>query len=203
MPALTFWYEFASTYSYLSAMRIEEVCRDAGIDLRWRPFLLGPIFKAQGWDSSPFNLYPAKGAYMWRDMERLTAAQGLPEFRKPDVFPQNGLLAARVATLGADEPWGAEFTRAVYQGQFADGATISDVGFLTSILSGIGLDAAHVLERAQTDAGVKARLRASTEAAVAVGVFGAPSFTTDDGELFWGDDRLDQAVAWAFTNDVG
>ena len=104
-PVLEFWYEFASTYSYLTAMRIEPLAEAAGVDIRWRPFLLGPIFAAQGWTSSPFNLFPAKGRYMWRDMERQAAALGVP-FRKPDPFPQNALLAARVALYGADHPWG-------------------------------------------------------------------------------------------------
>ena len=102
-PVLEFWYEFASTYSYLAAMRIEPLAEAAGVDIRWRPFLLGPIFAAQGWTSSPFNLFPAKGRYMWRDMERQAAALGLP-FRKPDPFPQNALLAARVASTAPTIP---------------------------------------------------------------------------------------------------
>ena len=100
-PTLEFWYEFASTYSYLSAMRIEPLAQAAGVDVRWRPFLLGPIFAAQGLTSSPFNLYPVKGRYMWRDMEREGARFGVP-FKRPDTFPQNGLVAARVALYGAD-----------------------------------------------------------------------------------------------------
>ena len=77
MAHLTFWFEFASTYSYLSAMRIEEMARKADVDVIWKPFLLGPIFKAQNWDTSPFNLYPAKGRYMVRDIERIAQARGL------------------------------------------------------------------------------------------------------------------------------
>ena len=93
---LEFWYEFASTYSYLASARVDAVATAAGVQVEWRPFLLGPIFKEQGWNDSPFNLYPAKGRYMWRDMERLAAGYELP-FRKPSVFPRNGLAAARVA----------------------------------------------------------------------------------------------------------
>ena len=106
MPKITFWYEFASTYSYLTAMRIEQVCRASGVDLTWQPFLLGPIFKLQGWDTSPFAIYEAKGRYMWRDLERRAARQGLPPIQRPSAFPQNGLLAARVATVGAKRTWG-------------------------------------------------------------------------------------------------
>ena len=101
-----FWYEFASTYSYPAAMRVERAAAEAGVDLVWRPFLLGPIFGAQGWNDSPFNIYPAKGKYMWRDMARLCEAQGLTLKTPPVRFPQNGLKAARLALLGQDEGWG-------------------------------------------------------------------------------------------------
>jgi 2-hydroxychromene-2-carboxylate isomerase len=96
MPTLDFWFDFASTYSYPAAMRIAPLAAAAGVAVRYRPFLLGPIFKAQGWDTSPFNVYEAKGRHMWRDLERLCADLALP-FRHPDPFPQNSLLAARVA----------------------------------------------------------------------------------------------------------
>src|SRR5436190_24112129 len=74
---LEFWYDFASTYSYLSAMRIEALAAAAGVGVAWKPFLLGPIFGAQGWTTSPFNLYPAKGRNMVRDIERLATERGL------------------------------------------------------------------------------------------------------------------------------
>jgi len=99
-PRLTFWFEFASTYSYLAAARIEPMAKMAGVEVAWRPFLLGPIFQAQGWKTSPFNLFKAKGENMWRDMERQVQKYGLPSPMRPDEFPQNGLLAARLATIG-------------------------------------------------------------------------------------------------------
>src|SRR5688572_10357256 len=95
MP-MEFWFEFASTYSYPAAMRVEKLASESGAPLVWRPFLLGPIFAQQGWDTSPFNIYMAKGNYMWRDLERTCEELGLA-FRKPTVFPRNGLLAARIA----------------------------------------------------------------------------------------------------------
>jgi len=120
---LDFFYEFASTYSYVTAMRIAPLAEAAGVTVRWRPFLLGPIFKQQGWDTSPFNLYPAKGRYMVRDCERQCAALGIA-FRLPDPFPQSTLLAARVALAALTEGWGEEFSRAVYRAQFAEGRQI-------------------------------------------------------------------------------
>ena len=198
MAKIEFWYEFASTYSYLSAMRIEEMAREAGVEVEWRPFLLGPIFVAQGWNTSPFNIYEAKGRNMWRDMERLTAARGLA-LQKPDPFPQNGLNAARLALIGADEGWGPAFTRAVYRAEFAEGADISDKAVLAEALTSVGLDAEEQLARI-ADASVKDRLKAQTAEAEARGIYGAPSFFVAD-ELYWGDDRLEQALEQARSPD--
>lgn len=195
MPVLDFWFEFASTYSYPAAMRIGALARDAGVSVRWRPFLLGPIFASQGWDNSPFNIYPAKGRYMWRDLERLCASLDLP-FQRPRQFPQNGLVAARIALSALDEGWGEEFIAAVYREQFGEGRVIGDPAVIRDILLNLKRDPKALFERAQTDE-VKGRLRAQTEEAKERGIFGAPSFTTADGELFWGNDRLEQAIAWA------
>jgi 2-hydroxychromene-2-carboxylate isomerase len=197
---LDFWFDFASTYSYPAVMRIGPLAAKADIRVQFRPFLLGPVFKAQGWDSSPFNVYPAKGRYMWRDIERLCAELSLP-FRRPDPFPQNSLLAARVALVAlSDGPdqnrWGDDFCRVVFQAQFAEGRRIDEVDAITDALAHFTGGAAAVLEAAQSDT-VKARLRQQTEEAQKLGIFGAPSFVTADGELFWGNDRLERALAWA------
>ena len=196
-PVLEFWYEFASTYSYLAAMRIEAAAEAAGVELVWRPFLLGPVFKAQGWDNSPFSLYPAKGRYMWRDMEREAARLGLP-FYRPATFPQNGLLAARVALLGADRGWTPSFTRAIYTAQFAEGRDIADPQTVTDILSALNLDPEAIVAEAQGETN-KMRLRRMGEEVQSRGLFGAPTFFAEDGEMFWGNDRLEQALDWAVT----
>lgn len=192
---LDFWFECASTYSYLSAMRIDGEAREAGVEVRWRPFLLGPIFAAQGWATSPFNLYEVKGRYMVRDIERIAAGRGL-RFRLPKPFPQHSLLAARVALTVPDEGARGRFVRAVMTAQFADGQQINDPAVLSACLSAAGVEPMIHLERAQGDA-IKAELRANTDEARGLGVFGAPSFVTADRELFWGDDRLEAALAWA------
>jgi 2-hydroxychromene-2-carboxylate isomerase len=190
-----FWFDFASTYSYPAMMRIGAAAEKAGVAVRLRPFLLGPIFKAQGWTTSPFSIYPAKGANMWRDLERLCGDLGVP-FRRPEPFPQNSLLAARLALAGLAEGWGEGFCRAVFHAEFAEGRDIADTAVLDGILAALGIDPKAALAAAQSDA-VKAKLRTETAQAQSLGIFGAPSFVTPDGELFWGNDRLKRALRWA------
>jgi 2-hydroxychromene-2-carboxylate isomerase len=197
---LEFWFDFASTYSYLTAMRIEAVTGRAGIEIAWKPFLLGPIFAAQGWTSSPFNLYPAKGRYMVRDIERIAEARGLA-FKMPEPFPQNGLMAARLALVGLesvrpDQAWGARFITEVFRQEFAYGRSISETNVIGACLKAVETPVDNAVTRS-TSPEVKSQLKSNTEAAQAHGIFGAPTLRTLDGELFWGDDRLEQAVAWA------
>lgn len=188
------WFEFASTYSYLTVSRAEAMLRERQIKFQWRPFLLGPIFRDQGLTTSPFVLHADKGAYMWRDLERRAARFGLP-FRRPPVFPANGLRAARVMTAAQAEPWSGDFARRVFAAQFAEGRDISRSETLAQALQGCGA-APEVWLAAAEKPGTKAQLRANTDRARALGVFGAPSFVVND-ELFWGDDRLEDALAWA------
>ena len=195
MATLDFWFDFASTYSYVAAMRIRPLAAQAGVAVRFKPFLLGPIFKAQGWATSPFSLYEAKGRHMWRDLERLCADLGLP-FRRPDPFPQSSLLAARVALVGLADGWGEDFCRATFRAQFADGRPIDDIATISSILADLKQDASTILAAAQSDP-IKLQLRHQTEEAARRGIFGAPTFVAGDGELFWGNDRLERALTWA------
>jgi 2-hydroxychromene-2-carboxylate isomerase len=188
-----FWYEFASTYSYLAAERAEGVARVMGVQLRWRPFLLGPIFAAQGWTSSPFNLFPSKGANMWRDVERIAARYHVA-WNRPTTLPRNGLFAARVALVGVDEGWIANFSRAVFRANFVEDRDIGDAAVIAAIVERLSLPAS-VIERANAPEN-KARLRAQTDEAIARGIYGAPSFTVGE-ELFWGHDRMEQAFQWA------
>jgi 2-hydroxychromene-2-carboxylate isomerase len=188
------WLELASTYSYLAAARIEPLARAAGVEVAWRPFVLGPIFAKQGWSDSPFNLYPAKGAYMWRDMERLCARYGLP-FRRPTAFPRNSVRAARVALVGADQPWGPPFVQAVLRANFGDDRDIGDRDVLVELLDRQGLVGRDVVAESESPAW-RPRLREQTERAEQLGVFGAPSFVVGS-ELFWGNDRLEQALELA------
>jgi 2-hydroxychromene-2-carboxylate isomerase len=195
MANIEFWYEFASSYSYPAAMRIERLAGEAGVDVRWRPFLLGPIFKAFGWNDSPFNIYIAKGCYMWRDLERVCAAEGLPLNLPPAKFPQNGLKAARLALVGESKGWTPAFTRAVFAANYAGQKDISEDDTLKTILEAIGVEPQTALQAANDPANKEA-LKQQTEQAMARGLFGAPSFIVGD-ELFWGNDRLETALRWA------
>ena len=192
--SLDFWFEFASPYFYLSALRVDGLAREAGITVRYRPILLGPIFRAQGWNTSPYSLYPAKGRYMWHDVARRAAALGLP-FRQPEKFPVYSLYAARVATMAEEEDWCVPFIRAVYWANFVDGVDIGDPECVERLLVDLGVDGATVLRDSGGD-DTKIALRARTEEAMELGIFGAPTFVVGD-ELFWGDDRLEEALAAA------
>jgi len=194
MPQLEFWFDFASTYSYPAAMRIEKLAQATGVTVDWNAFLLGPLFRDQGWNDSPFNLFAAKGKYMWRDLQRTCAALSIA-FERPSMFPRNGVLAARVACRFASEPWIAGFAKAVFHAHFAEDREIYDPEVVVACLNGLGLNGQLVLEQAQTTES-NALLRAQTEKAKSLGIFGAPSFLIGE-ELFWGNDRLEEALAWA------
>jgi len=194
MAAVEFWFEFASTYSYPATMRVEKMAATKGVELIWRPFLLGPVLGSQGLSDSPFNVFEQKGRYMWRDLERICEVDGLA-FSRNEIFPQNGLKAARLALIGLSEGWGVDFIKAVYRANFVDGLTISDQAVLDALLEECGQDVPRVAELAYAQDN-KDRLRGNTERAMALGIFGAPSFTVQ-GELFWGNDRMENAFDWA------
>jgi 2-hydroxychromene-2-carboxylate isomerase len=194
MASAEFWYEFASTYSYPAALRVAALADERGVSLVWRPFLLGPIFFAQGWRDSPLNVYPAKGRYMWRDLERTCGAMGVP-LKRPEPFPQPSLLAARVA-LALEGAQRSDFSRRVFVAEFGQGLPIGDPGTLGALLDACGVDPATTLERAESEAN-KARLKAECAHAAEIGIIGAPCLVTADGEVFWGNDRLEQGLDWA------
>ena len=194
---MQFWFDFASTYSYVAAMRIDDACESAGVSLEHKPFLLGPIFTAQlSIKDSPFNVFPVRGRYMWRDLERLCEKHELP-WRKPSVFPRNSLLALRVACCAGEAI--APLVKAIFRANFVEDLDIADPAVLRALVEGIGGDGAQALELAGSS-DVKAQLRANTNEAERIGLFGAPDFVTRDGELFFGQDRLDDAISWEFSH---
>lgn len=194
-PVLDFWFDFASVYSFLASMRIAPLADAAGVSVRWRPFLLGPIFASQGMKDSPFNLFPVKGQHMIRDVQRTADEIGVG-FRWPDAFPQSSVLASRVALVGLKDSWGEDFSRAVFHAEYAENRVISESTVIADILTKLKVPVDATFASAQAD-DIKAELRDLTADAAKRGFFGAPTFTTADGELFWGNDRLEQALRWA------
>lgn len=192
MKKIEFWFDFGSNYSYLSMMRIDRLAASAQAQVELKPFMLGPIFKSLGWESSPFVLQTMKGNYVWQDMQRQCAKYEL-RWQRPSVFPRNGLLAARIALKEADAPWMHEFCKRVMLANFADDRDIGDETVLAEILTTLGVDSTSIMQAARSDDS-KAALRARTSEAQARAIFGAPMFFVD-GEMFWGNDRLEDALS--------
>lgn len=190
-PEIDFWFDFGSNYSYLSTMRIETQAAAHDVRIRWRPFLLGPVFRDLGFNNSPFVLQKEKGAYVWKDMERQCRKYGIP-LTRPSTFPRAALLAMRVALLGAEEQWIGAYCRKIMQFNFADDREIGSIEVVNEALEELDLPAQQILADAQGDEN-KLRLREQTAAAAAKGIFGAPTFFVGD-EMFWGNDRLDDAL---------
>jgi 2-hydroxychromene-2-carboxylate isomerase len=193
-PHLEFWFEFGSTYSYLAVMRIESMAERYGVRIAWKPFLLGPILRALGMETSPFVLNKQKGAYVWRDMARQCRKYELP-WTPPSTFPRLAVLPMRVALLGAEQPWMGAFCRRVMELNFVLDRDINQPEPMAAILTDLNLPASDLLAQAQAEP-TKTRLRQQTEDAQARGVFGAPTFFAG-AEMFWGNDRLDDALLWA------
>ena len=194
MADLEFWFDFASPYAYLAAETIEPAAAEAGVRVVWKPFLLGPIFSEQGWTDSHFNLYPARGRYLWLDLQRETRRLGIA-WRRPARFPFNSTLATKTATwidTGFRLP---AYCRAVFRAGFAERRDPATPTVIEECLRQAGLDRAP-LDRALAEGGGE-RTRADVAAARQRDIFGAPSFVVN-GELFWGNERLGAALerAW-------
>ena len=194
MREIEFWFEFGSNYSYLSVMRIEAAAARYQLPIRWKPFLLGPIFRSFGWATSPFVLQEKKGDYVWKDMARECRKYGLP-WQRPSAFPRAALLPLRVALVGAEQPWMGAYCRRVMSLNFAEDRDIDAHDVVADVLGQLGLPAPQIISEALSDAN-KLKLRQQTEAAQALGIFGAPTFFVG-GEMFWGNDRLDDALVSA------
>ena len=194
MQPVDFWIEYGSTYTYLSVARIGRTAAARGVEVRWQPFYVMPIFNELGMPQGPFLPFPGKTAYMWRDIERRAARHGTP-YAKPSTYPVSSLLTARIACIAANEGWCRPFTEGVFELHWTRNILIGSDENLHIVLTDLGHSPSALIARAQ-DESVKAALKLQTEQAKALGIFGAPSFTVGR-ELFWGDDRLEEALDWA------
>jgi 2-hydroxychromene-2-carboxylate isomerase len=193
MNPIDFCYSIGSTYTYLTVMRLGDYTKREGVSFRWRPFNTRAIMIEQ--NNIPFANKPVKAAYMWRDIERRAGLYDLP-IRVPVAYPLENLpLANQVALLGMKEGWGEAYTVETYRLWFQDGLLAGSEPNLSESLRRIGEDPDRIIAAASAP-DVAAALAKETEAIKQAGVFGSPSFLVD-GEVFWGDDRLDDAVQWS------
>ena len=193
MHSIDFWYSIGSTYSYLTIMRLPEMAKRAEVRISWRPFNVRDVMVEQ--NNVPFSNKPIKSAYMWRDIERRAAGYGLTP-KIPAPYPLSGLvLANQVAVLGRENGWVEAYTKATYRRWFEDGDPAGEEPNISLSLTEIGQDANYILDLATSLAAVSSLERATSEAK-SLGVFGSPSFVVNR-EVFWGDDRLEDALTWA------
>lgn len=192
MPSMEVWIEYSSTYSYLTVARIGRLAAQHGVTLDWQPFFLPPVRDHQGL-GFPFPEASAKTAYMWRDLERRATKLGIP-YRRPSTYPVNSLPSARVALAGKQDGWCQRFTEEAFRLHWTEGRLIGTDDNLEAALQSLGLDVAQVRQLANSPEN-KDALKAQTARAVERGIFGAPSFVIGN-ELFWGDDRLEDAIAF-------
>jgi len=189
---IDFWFTVGSTYTYLTVSRLHEVEAATGIRFRWRPFNARAIM--QEMNNVPFATKPIKLAYMWRDIERRAAKYEVP-LNVPAPYPlKNFDLASRVAVLGEMEGWCPNYVRASYRRWFVEGNEAGAEPNLSESLSEIGQDADRVIVAANAET-VGRAYDENTDEARRLSIFGSPTFVAG-GELFWGDDRLEDAIAW-------
>lgn len=189
---IQFWFSIGSTYTYLTVARLPPVEAETGLSFDWRPFSVRAIMVEQ--NNIPFRDKPIKAAYMWRDIERRAGKYNLP-VKVPAPYPLKEFdLANRVAVLGAREGWCATYVQAAYRRWFVEGLEAGSEPNLSQSIREAGQNPDRVIAQANSEA-IGAAYEAATNEARALNIFGAPSFVVG-GEIFWGDDRLDDAIAW-------
>jgi len=196
--SLDFFFSFGSTYTYLTVMRIEAVAGAADVTVRWRPFSVRTIMREQ--NNIPFRDKPIKTRYMWRDIQRRATRHGIA-FAGPPHYPNEAdPIVNQLGIIAADEGWCPAFAKAIYRYWFLDNKDPGDQDNLRSILLDLGKDAALLLQRAASN-DLQQRYAAQTDVARQAGIFGSPTFMAGD-EMFWGDDRLEEALEWCTQHPV-
>lgn len=193
LERLDFFFFYGSTYTYLTVMRMEEAAARAGVEVRWRPFDVRQIMIEQ--DNIPFRDKPVKRRYMWRDIERRATRHGIPFGRIPTYPVDPDLLANRVGVVSAAEGWCPEYSRAIYRAWFLEDRPPGEPEGLGEILHSLGKDPDAVISRANSQE-IRDKYDAETDLARDMGIFGSPTFVAG-GEIFWGDDRLEDAFEWS------
>ena len=193
---IEFFFFLGSTYTYLTVMRIDDALANSDIEVRWRPFNVRAIMVEQ--DNIPFRDKPVKMRYMWRDLERRASRYGIEIGAIPPYPVDPDGLASRVAVVAAEEGWCAEYTKAAYRAWFLKHKVPDDPEQLMNTLRELKHNPVDVMERADSEE-IRDSLDAETELARGLGIFGSPTFLVGN-EIFWGDDRLEDAIEWARSN---
>lgn len=189
---LEFYFDFSSPYGYLASERIDELAAKYGRNVKWRPVLLGVVFKATG--AAPLTTVPLKGEYSKLDFARSARFMGIP-YQPPSRFPLPTQVAARAYYWLHDRDcaMARAFAHAVYRALFVDDRDISDLDVVLDLAVDVGADRAALAEAVESPE-IKERLKAEVAAAIDRGVFGSP-YIVCDGEPFMGADRLPQLEA--------
>jgi 2-hydroxychromene-2-carboxylate isomerase len=193
---LEFFFFYGSIHSYLSVMRIEAMAARAGVTVRWRPFNLREILIEQ--NNTGFTRNEVKMNYFWHDVERRAKRHGIPFAGRAPYPADPDLLALRVGLIAAQEGWCAQYSRATFHDWFVDRRAPGVGDHVERVLSSLGKsldETADVIARAASAEGARL-MQDATDAARKLGIFGAPTFAVGT-EIFWGDDRLEEAIAFA------
>lgn len=194
MSRIDFWFSIGSTYTYLTVMRLHDVERQSEVTFSWHPFSVRELMLEM--DNVPFVGKPAKEKYMWRDIERRASRLRIPVSLPVEYPLQNFDLANRVAVVATQEGWCPEYVQTTYRLWFQEGLEAGGDQNLEQSLEELGQTHNRVLDLANSP-DVEAAYRDATARARSLGIFGSPSFVVDNNELFWGDDRLEDAIDWA------
>jgi 2-hydroxychromene-2-carboxylate isomerase len=186
MKQLEFFFDYVSPFSYLANSQVEAIAERTGAELVYRPFLLGGVMQATG--NQPPATLPARGKYLPRDIGRWVRRYGIPFAFNPS-FPMKTLEAMRTALAAQEQGVFPAYHAALFRAAWAEPANLADPAVLRDLIAKAGLDPEALLAAAATEP-IKAKLEANTAEAVERGAFGAPTFFVD-GEIFFGNDRLD------------
>ena len=197
MSDLNFYFSIGSTYTYLTVTRILDVQKKNSVKFNWIPFSVRAIMKEM--NNIPFPKDKKnKVDYMWRDIER--RAEGYGFFAKTPVpYPLSEFdLANKLAILGLKEGWGIDYVRLTYKRWFQDGKEPATEPNISEICSELNIDKEQVISKANSEE-IEKEYLANTDSARKNKVFGSPSFIVNS-EIFWGDDRMEDAITWSKKN---
>jgi len=198
MKSIDFWFSIGSTYTYLTISRLNEVSTQEGLTFNWHPFSVRKIMMDM--DNIPFTP-PAKkikSDYMWRDIERRAGFYGFNP-KIPAPYPLTEFdLANKLAVLGINEGWGMDYVISTYKRWFEQGKEPATEANLTEIFDELKLNKDDVMTQVQSTE-IEKKYLENTEKAYSLGVFGSPTFIFE-GEIFWGDDRLEDCIKWVKLN---